>query len=141
MKYLWIFALALGLFLTACGDMGVAGDPSADGARFSRTFRYYYAESCRYDAVGPYDCYDIEVLNPVYLASLRVDSDGFASLNLDGDWYYYTEREYKEFYDRDYGSYFEFYEDDGTVRLYKDGSELSFWDSWNGEVSFYYYEI
>ena len=117
---------------------GCAVDPDADGARFSRSFRYYYIEDCRYDAVGTYDCSGDRVLSPSYKVTIRVDSDGLATLNLDGESYYYTESQYRDGYDD--GAYFMFKLGDVDVKIYKNGSEMSVWDFWNGLVTFYYYE-
>ena len=135
------FVLKTALFLAPFFALWLSGctvDPAADGNYFSRTFRYYYAEECRYDAVGPYDCSLEKVLSPSYKVTLRIDSDGFASLNLDGESYYYTESSYDEGFDD--GSYFMFEKGDLDVKIYKDGSEMSIWDSWNNRVTFYYYE-
>lgn len=129
------------LLLVGCGGDWVAGDPDADGARFNRTFRYYFAQECRYDSFGVYDCEYAESISPAMNVKLRVDSDGLATLNVDGENFVYLEREYKDGYDPDYGAYFEFYEDDGIVTIYKDGSELIFWDSDNNTATFYLYEL
>lgn len=125
---------AIGL-LTACGDLG--GNPAADGKRFNYSFYYYYVQTCHYDKIGAYGCSAAKSVSPAVRVSLRVDSDGFASLNWDGDSYYFTETEYGEGYDSDLGSYFLFHENDGDLTLYKDGSILAFWDDW-GTVTFYY---
>jgi hypothetical protein len=125
---------AIGL-LTSCGDLG--GNPAADGHRFYESFYYYYVQTCRYDKIGVYGCDKADAVSPAVRVSLRVDSDGFASLNWDGNSYYYMESEYEEDYDPDFGSYFLFHENDGDVTLYKDGSVLAFWDDWN-TVTFYY---
>lgn len=120
---------------------GCAVDPGADGALFSRSFRYYYMEECRYDAIGPYDCSDVVDVGRSYKVTLRVDSDGFAVLDWDGESYYYTRSQYEEGYDD--GAYFVFRVDRYRtidVKIYKNGSEMSVWDSWNGLVTFYYYE-
>ena len=71
---------------------------------------------------------------------LRVDRDGLASLNLNGDRYYYTESQYSEGYDSDYGSYFHFYQDDDELTIYKDGSLIALWSSFDGTVTFYYHD-
>lgn len=131
--------LVVMLFVTGCGDL-TSGDYAADGYRFNKTFRYYYTETCRYDAIGAYDCGKMYSVSPSFLVSLRVDSDGLASLNLDGDRYYYLENEYYEGYDGVYGGYFRFYEDDGKLDVYRDGNTLAFWGD-DGYVTFYYYEL
>jgi hypothetical protein len=124
-----LLILATALLFTACGgDWTVSGSPDADGAIFSRSFRYYYAMDCRYDSFGLYDCSLAEPVSPAYTASLRIDSDGLASLNLDGAYnFYYTEREYDSDID-DYGTYYYFYENDWELSLYKNGSQLIFWN-------------
>jgi len=73
--------------------------------------------------------------------ALRIDSDGFATLNLDGDRYYYLEWEYTEGYDGDYGSYFSFKQDDDELTIYKSGEVMAYWDNNNGLVTYYFYDI
>ena len=126
------------LGLTAC-DLGP--DPNADGARFNRHFHYYYVQDCRADAFGAYDCGPIRVLSPAMTVGLRIDSDGLATLNLDGDHYYYLESEYTEGYDGVYGSYFNFFQDDDELTVYKDGFTLAYWDNKNSLVTYYFYDI
>ena len=142
-KKLFLFGiLGCALFLlSACGDL--SGDPAADGFRFKRNFYYYYAQECRYDGNGPYSCSDIYAISQSKHVSLRIDSDGLASLNIDGDHYYYVESEYDELYDPLYGSYFQFYQDEYEYELtiYKDGYEMALWDTWNNTVIFYLYEL
>ncbi len=130
--------LATLLGLAAC-DLGP--DPDADGARFSRRFHYYYVQDCRADAFGAYDCGPIRVLSPAMTVGLRIDSDGLATLNLDGDRYYYLESEYTEGYDGVYGSYFNFFQDDDELTVYKDGFTLAYWDNKNSLVTYYFYDI
>lgn len=78
---------------------------------------------------------------PAYTASLRIDSDGFASLNLDGrNNFYYTERQYGSGHDDD-GSYYYFYEDDYELSLYKNGSQLIFWDTRENTATVYLYDL
>ncbi len=127
--------LAVLLSFTAC-DLGP--DPNADGARFNRHFHYYYVQDCRADAFGAYDCGPIRVLSPSMTVDLRIDSDGLASLYLDGDPYYYLESEYTEGYDELYGSYFNFIQDDDEVTVYKDGYTLAYWDNLNSLVTYYF---
>lgn len=131
--------LSLSLSLCSCGDL--AGDPAADGARFNEHFHFYYVQTCRFDAIGPYDCDAIRSISPSVSVGLRVDSDGFANLNVDGDRYYYTESEYDEGYDTEYGSYFRFYEDDTELVIYKDGWEMALWDNWESTVTYYFYDL
>lgn len=132
-------ALVAGLFLSACGDLGP--DPDADGARFNAQFRYYWSQDCRYDSFGAYDCGPVYNISPSLRVGLRVDSDGLASLNLDGDRYYYLEMEYDEGYDPGYGSYFHFYQDDDELTIYKDGSEMAWWKTAADSVTYYFYEL
>lgn len=132
------FFLLLPLFLCACGDLGA--DPMVSDARFSRQFRYYYVQECRYDSFGLYDCDDADVLSSSYVVRLKVDGDGFASLNLDGNMYYYSEWEYEEGYD-DYGSYYYFYESDDALTIYKNGEEMIYWDTWNNTATVYSYDL
>ena len=124
--------------LTAC-DLGP--DPAADGARFNRRFHYYYVQDCRFDSIETYDCGPISSISPSMFVSLRIDSDGLATLNLDGDYYYYLESEYREGYEPDYGSYYLFYQDDDELTVYKDGYTLAYWDNNSRIVPFYYYEL
>ncbi|SHH35685.1 hypothetical protein SAMN05720761_11335 [Fibrobacter sp. UWCM] len=137
-----IFLVAfLPLLLAACGGDWTAGSPDADGALFNRSFRYYYVMDCRYDSFGLYDCSYEEPVSPAYTASLRIDSDGFASLNLDGrNNFYYTERQYGSGHDDD-GSYYYFYEDDYELSLYKNGSQLIFWDTRENTATVYLYDL
>lgn len=130
--------LAILLSFTAC-DLGP--DPDADGARFNRHFHYYYVQDCRADAFSAYDCGPIRVLSPAMTVGLRIDSDGLATLNLDGDRYYYLESEYTEGYDGVYGSYFNFFQDDDELTVYKDGFTLAYWDNKNSLVTYYFYDI
>lgn len=134
--------LASVLLFTACGgDWTVSGSPDADGAIFSRSYRYYYVMDCRYDSFGLYDCSYEEPVSPAYTASLRIDSDGLASLNLDGrNNFYYTERQYGSGHD-DYGRYYYFYENDWELTFYKDGSELIFWDTRGNTATVYLNEL
>ena len=125
--------------LSACGDLGP--DPQADGARFSRRFNYYYVQDCRFDAIGTYDCGKIHSISPSMFVSLRVDSDGLANLNLDGERYYYLESEYDEGYDAEYGGYYSFFRDNDELTIYKDGSEMALWSNDEGVVTFYFYEL
>ncbi len=122
------FALAALLLLAACGDW-TAGSPDADGAVFSRSYRYYYVMDCRFDGIGLFDCNLAAPISPAYTASLRIDSDDLATLSLDGNYsYYYTTHEYTSGHD-DYGSYYYFYDNGWELTFYKDGSELIFWDT------------
>ena len=129
------------LLLAACGGDWTAGSPHADGAIFDRSFRYYYVMDCRYDSIELYDCSYEEPVSPAYTASLRIDSDGFASLNLDGrNNFYYTERQYDSGSD-DYGRYYYFYENDWELTFYKDGSELIFWDTYENTATIYQLDL
>ena len=129
------------LLLAACGGDWTAGSPHADGAIFDRSFRYYYVMDCLYDSFGLYDCAYEEPVSPAYTASLRIDSDGLATLNLDGEYnFYYTEREYGSGHD-DVGSYYYFYENDWELSLYKNGSELIFWDTRGNTATVYLYDL
>lgn len=127
------------LLLAGCGDL-TATDPAADGARYNRTYYYYYTETCRYNSVHVFDCTPVESISPSVKMSLRVDSDGLASLYLDGDRYYYTEREYEEGYEPDYGSYFRFFEDGDQLDIYKNGEVIAFWGD-DGYVTYFYYDM
>ena len=130
-------ALSCGTLMTACGDLGP--DPKADGARYNKRFNFYYVQDCRFDSFGAYDCGKIHSTS--MFVSLRVDSDGLANLNLDGDRYYYLESEYDEGYDSELGSYFNFYQDSDELTLYKDGSEMAWWKNDDGTVTFYFYDF
>ena len=137
-----LFILASALLFTACGgDWTVSGSPDADGAIFSRSYRYYYVKDCRYDSFGLYDCSLADPVSPAYTASLRIDSDGLASLTLDDEFsFYYTERQYTSGSD-DYGSYYYFYDKDWDLSFYKDGSELIFWDTYENTATVYLYDL
>ena len=130
--------LALCALLSACG---LGPDPDADGARFNKRFNYFYSQTCRYDKIGAYDCEPISSLSAYLYVGLRVDHDGFASLNLDGDRYYYMESEYDEGYDLDYGGYFHFYQDTDELTIYKDGSEMALWDTDQSFVTYYFHDL
>ncbi|SHL03912.1 hypothetical protein SAMN05720470_10498 [Fibrobacter sp. UWOV1] len=127
------------LFCLAACNLGP--DPDADGARFNRRFHYYYVQDCRFDSFGAYDCGPIHSLSPSMTVGLRIDSDGLASLNLDGDRYYYLESEYTEDYDSDYGPFFGFTQNDDDLTIYKSGEVMAYWDNANGLVTYYFYEI
>ena len=137
-----LLVLASALLFAACGgDWTVSGSPDADGAIFSRSYRYYYVEDCRYDSFGLYDCSLADPVSPAYTASLRIDSDGLASLTLDGEFnFYYTERQYESGSD-DVGSYYYFYDKDWDLSFYKDGSELIFWDTDENTATVYLYDL
>lgn len=137
-----LLILASALLFTACGgDWTVSGSPDADGAIFSRSYRYYYVMDCRYDSFGLYDCSLADPVSPAYTASLRIDSDGLASLTLDDEFnFYYTERQYTSDSD-DYGSYYYFYDKDWDLSFYKDGSELIFWDTYENTATVYLYDL
>lgn len=124
--------------LTACN---LGPDPDADGARFNRRFHYYYVQDCRFDSFGAYDCGPIHSLSPSMTVGLRIDSDGLASLNLDGDRYYYLESEYTEDYDSDYGPFFGFTQDDDDLTIYKSGEVMAYWDNANGLVTYYFFDL
>lgn len=133
--------LAFALLLTACGAEWTVGSPDADGAIFNRSFRYYYAMDCRFDSFGLYDCTLADPVSPAYTASLRIDSDELATLNLDGQYNrYYTTREYASDYD-EHGKFYYFYDNDWELTLYKDGSELIFWDTRENTATVYLYEL
>lgn len=137
-----LLILASALLFTACGgDWTVSGSPDADGAIFSRSYRYYYVMDCRYNSFGLYDCSLADPVSPAYTASLRIDSDGLASLTLDDEFnFYYTERQYDSDSD-DYGSYYHFYDKDWDLSFYKDGSELIFWDTYENTATVYLYDL
>ena len=141
MKKLLSF-IAIVLLLTACGgDWTITGSPDADGAVFSRSYRYYYVKDCRYDSIGLYDCSLSDPVSPAYTASLRIDSDDLATLTLDGGYpRYYTTHEYTSGSD-DYGSYYYFYDNDWELTLYKDGSELIFWDIYENTATIYQLDL
>jgi hypothetical protein len=132
---------ALLLGFTACGNLGP--DPDADGARFNRSYNYYYVQICSYNTVSydVYLCSDIEGLDRPKHLKLRVDSDGFAKLEINGDPYTYMESEYSEGYDSEFGSFFHFYQDDDELTVYKDGLTLAYWNSFDGTVTYYYYDF
>jgi len=130
--------VALALLTAGCGDLSIG--PGSGDYQFNKWFYYYYSEQCRYDAVGTYDCGRLDSVRPTYKVSLKIDGDGFATLNLDGDYYYYSSREYDSGYDSDFGGYYRFYEDGEQLDVYKDGYALAFWGD-DGYVTFYYYDM
>lgn len=126
------------LSLAAC-DLGP--DPNADGARFNRYFHFYYVQDCEFNAFDTYNCGPIRSLSPSMSVRLRIDSDGLATLNLDGDIYRYPESGYDEGYDVEYGRYFHFYQDDDELTVYRDGYTMAYWDNYNRIVTFYFYDL
>ena len=71
--------------------------------------------------------------------SLRVEHDGFATLQVDGDVYYYQRMDYDSGYDYDYGEYYyQFYENDEELTVYEDGSQLIYVDYYAGTATYYY---
>ena len=130
--------LAVLFSFTAC-DLGP--DPAADGARFNRRFHYYYDEDCRADAIGAFDCGLVRVLTPSMTVGLRIDSDGLATLSIDGEYFYFLESEYDEGYDPDYGRYYHFYgvyQNTDELTIYKDGLTMAYWDNDHGLVTYYF---
>ena len=139
-KALALVALST-LLLAACGADWTVGSSDADGAIFSRSYRYYYVMDCRYDSFGLYDCSYEEPVSPAYTASLRIDSDELATLTLDNRYsFYYTTHEYSSGHD-DAGSYYYFYDNEWELSLYKDGSRLIFWDTYENTATVYLYEL
>ncbi|MCQ2098650.1 MAG: hypothetical protein MJY87_12015 [Fibrobacter sp.] len=126
------------LFLSACGDL-TAG-PVVSDARFSRTFRYYYVTDCRFDRFGLYDCGATQSVSPSYVVRIRVDGMGDATLNLDGESYFFRDGTFSEDWD-EFGGYFYFVDGNDELSLYKDGSELIFWDTWNNTATIYSYDL
>ena len=135
------FAAGL-VFLASLSACDLGPDPQADGARFNKQFNYYYVETCSYNTVSydVYLCSEMESLKKASRVGIRIDRDGLASLNINGDRYYYTESQYTEGYDPDYGAYFHFYQGDDELTIYKDGSMIALWNSLEGTVTFYYYD-
>ena len=133
--------LACALSCTLFCSCGLGTDPDADGARFNKRFYFYYSQTCKYDHIGAYGCEPLSAMSSSITIGLRVDSDGFASLNLDGDRYYYLESEYDEGYDPDYGSYFHFYQNEDELTIYKDGLEMAWWDTQNGIVTYFFRDL
>ena len=135
------FVISCVLFLAGCG---LGPDPDADGARFNRRFHYYYDQDCRADSFGAFDCGVIRALSPSMTVSLRIDSDGLATLSVDGDHFYFLESEYDEGFDSDFGRYYIFYniyEDSDELVVYRDGLTLAYWDNFNNTVTYYYYNL
>ena len=127
------------LFCRAACDLGP--DPAADGARFNKRFHYYYTQDCDFNAFEAYNCGSIHSISPSMTVSLRIDSDGLATLSLDGDYYYYLASEYTEGYDPEYGRYYNFYQDDDELTVYQDGYTLAYWDNNRSIVTYYYYDL
>lgn len=134
----FFFIVALTAMLSGCGDDWTTGN-SEFADRFNGRFRFYYGEECRYDSFGPYNCSGVHSISPSMPVSLQIQYDGYAILRLDGETFRYDEFEYSEGYDKDGRYYYQFYETDGSVTVYDDGSEVIYVDTWAGEA-FYYYE-
>ena len=132
------FFLFLPILLTlgACGDDWTTGN-SEFADRFNGSFRYYYVDECRYDSFGPYDCSGEDALSPSMRVLLNIQYDGYATLTIDGYTYRYDELEYSEGYDGG-RYYYQFYEDDGSMTVYADGSEMIYVDETAGEAMYYY---
>ena len=81
----------------------LARNPMAD--RFNARFHYFYSETCDYDINGPYNCSGVSSMSSPFTIGLKITHDGYASLRLDGDWFYYSESEYSEGDD-----YYQFYD-------------------------------
>lgn len=128
--------VACSLFLSGCGDLGE--DPILSDAYFSRTFRYYYEQECEFDDYGIDErrCGRVRPLSPAYVVRIRIDGFGDASLNMDGTELRYRDGSYTERWDAFY-----FYEDDEELTVYKDGSEIIFWDLEYGIATIYSYEM
>jgi len=132
----FFFITALIAIFTGCGDDWTTGNPEyAD--RFNGRFRFYYAEECQYDSFGPYNCSGAYSLSPSMLVTLLIQYDGYATLMMDGNYYRYDEFEYSEGYDGG-RYYYQFYENDGEVTLYDDGSKMIYVDKLAGEAIYYY---
>lgn len=133
-KILLLFIL---LAMAGCGNDWAVGDNSGD--IFNRRFSYYYVEECRYDINGPYSCSGAMSMGSSMKVSLRVEHDGFATLQVDGDVYYYQRMDYDSGYDYDYGEYYyQFYENDEELTVYEDGSQLIYVDYYAGTATYYY---
>lgn len=123
-----------------CGDWSTGND--AHGDIFSRRFHYYYMDVCRYDSFGPYDCSGVGTLSSPMNIALRIEYDGYATLNLDGERFYYNARDYAHDFDVEYGDYYyQFYESDGSMTLYEDGYEAIYVDERAGEAYYYYRDL
>lgn len=123
--------------LAACGSDWGVGDPERADI-FRGRFRYYYAESCRSDAFGKiYDCKGVYSLERSMPVSLLIEWDGYAVLNLDGTTYRYYEQDYS-WGDDGISSFYQFYENDESITVYTDGSEMVYINNWTGEAIFYY---
>jgi hypothetical protein len=134
-----ILALLMALGLAACGaDWSVGPD---DGGRrsssFDERFRYYFAEDCRYDSFGPYDCSDSYSLKSSMFVRLSVTYDGYATLCVENDCSYYDPGEYSVGYDHGI-RYYDFEGDYTRMTIYMDGSELVYID-YDERMAYYYY--
>lgn len=130
MKKLCLALLAL--FIVGC-------DYSGEGVGydvFNDRFHYYYSDVC-----DDFDrCDGVVSISPSYTASLRIEYDGFATLNLDGDIYQYFASSYIRDVDS-YGEYYEFTEDGWITRVYLNGDILVIYDSYSGISYYYYYDM
>lgn len=132
----FFFVVSACIFLNGCGDL--AADPIVSDARFSRTFRYYYEQECEFDDFGidEWSCSRAKPLNPAYVVRIRIDNFGDASLSMDGTELRYRDGSYRERWDAFY-----FYEDDEELTIYKDGTEIIFWDLEYGIATIYTYSM
>lgn len=140
---LLISLLLSSTLFTACG---LGPDPDADGARFNRRYYYYYVQDCKAGSFGAYDCGPIRALSPSMRVGIRIDSDGFATLTIDNDRFYFLESSYDEDYELGYGSYYSFYgvyQDDDELTLYESGQIMAhwYWDNLDEVVTYYFYDL
>ena len=127
--------LAVLFALAACGDVG----PGAGADRFNARFHYFYSETCDYDINGPYNCSGVSSMSSPFTIGLKITHDGYASLRLDGDWFYYSESEYSE--GDDYYQFYDVYDAHGQMTVFDDGFEAIFLNEWNNIAVYYYADL
>lgn len=70
---------------------------------------------------------------------LKEEHDGFVTLTIDGDVFYFEPLEYIYDYDYSYGDYYYQFSMDGEeITVYVDGGEMIYLDRWAGEAIYYY---
>lgn len=139
--FLFTLFVILSLQLVGCGgDWGAGGSEYDD--IFRARLRFYYMEECDYDAFGPYNCLDAVALRSPMRVSVRIEYDGYATVDLDGEVYRYDSREYTHGFDDLYGDYYyQFHEADGDLTIYEDGYRMIYVDNWARKGYYYYQDL
>lgn len=137
------FAIVVSL-LTSCdgGENHVNGYRS--GIR-NYTYSYYYIQSCYYDNLENYQCYNPKSMNSSLRISFDVDVDGFVEL-------YYNDNHGNSFrtnflpdeysYAINAGTYYyQFPMESGDLTVYENGSEAIYTDYRTGTEDHYFYDL